>query len=134
MGLSILIARIVSVVYVSAALGAIFSANHYRRLPDDLFRNAGLTYVTGFMAVILGLLIVHHHNTWTKSWTVLITMIGWLALLKGVTIIVVPQFVHDLSATMIAGWGVKVFPYIAICLGLLFGYFGFGMKAPEREP
>jgi hypothetical protein len=128
MGLSILIARIISVVYLSAALGAIFSANHYRRLPDDLFSNAGLTYVTGFTAVVMGFLIVHYHNTWAKTWPVLITMIGWLALLKGVAIIVVPQVVHRVSATMLADWGVTVFPYVAICLGLLFGYFGFGPR------
>jgi hypothetical protein len=134
MSLSILIARILSVIYLSAGLGAFISADHFRRLPDDLFRNAGLAYVTGFMAVILGLLIVHYHKTWTKGWPVLITLIGWVALLKGVAIIVAPQCVHDLSATIIAGWGVKVFPYIAICLGLLFGYFGFGMKAPALEP
>ena len=132
MGLSILIARIVSVVYVSAALGAIFSANHYRRLADDLFSNAGLTYVTGFLTVVIGLLIVHYHNTWTKTWPVLITIIGWLALLKGVAIIVVPDTAHRISTAMLADWGAAGFPYVALCFGLLFGYFGFGRKAPAH--
>ena len=132
MGLSIPIARIISVAYVSAALGAIFSANHYRRLPDDLFSNAGLTYATGFMTVVMGILIVHYHNTWTKSWPVLITVIGWCALLKGVAIIVVPQVVHRVSTAMLAEWGMTVFPYVAMCFGLLFAYFGFARKAPAH--
>ena len=131
---SILLARIISVVYVSAALGAIFSANHYRRLPDDLFGNAGLTYVTGFMTVVLGILIVHYHNTWTKSWPVLITVIGWGALLKGVAIIVMPQVVHRVSTALWFERGVAAFPYVAICLGLLFGYFGFVRKVPRHPP
>ena len=131
---SILLARIIAVVYVSAALGAIFSANHYRRLPDDLFSNAGLTYVTGFITVVLGILIVHYHNMWTKSWPVLITVIGWGALLKGVAIIVMPQVVHRASAPLLAGWAATVFPYVAICLGLLFGYFGFVRKVPTHPP
>jgi hypothetical protein len=130
MGLSILIARIISVVYVSAALGAIVSANQYRRLADDLFSNAGLTYVTGLLTVLMGILIVHYHNTWTRNWPVLITVVGWLALLKGVAIIVVPQVVHRVSTAMLAEWGGVVFPYVALCLGLLFGYFGFVRKVP----
>ena len=131
---SILLARIISVVYVSAALGAIFSANHYRRLPDDLFSNAGLTYVAGFMTVVMGILIVHYHNTWTKSWPVLITVIGWGALLKGVAIIVMPQVVHRVSTALWFERGVAAFPYVAICLGLLFGYFGFVRKVPTHPP
>jgi hypothetical protein len=131
---SILLARIISVVYVSAALGAIFSANHYRRLPDDLFSNAGLTYVAGFITVVMGILIVHYHNTWTRNWPVLITVIGWGALLKGVSIIVMPQVVHRVSTALWFERGVAAFPYVAICLGLLFGYFGFVRKVPTHPP
>ncbi len=134
MDLSILIARILSVVYMSAALGAILSPDYYRRLPDDLFSNAGLTYLTGFTAVVMGCLLVHYHNTWTKSWPVLITAVGWLALLKGVAIIAVPQVVYRVSVAMLADWGATVFPYVAIGFGLLFGYFGFGRKVSAHEP
>ena len=125
MALSRLIARITSIVYLSAALGAIFSANHYRRLVEDMFGNAGVTYLTGFMTAIIGSLIVNYHNTWAKNWTVLITIIGWLALLKGVLIMVVPQFVHSVSVPMFTGWGLRIFPYAGVCLGLAFGYLGF---------
>jgi len=37
-------------------------------------RNAGLTYMMGLLAVIVGFLIVHYHNLWAKDWTVLITI------------------------------------------------------------
>lgn len=93
MELSILIARITSVVYLAAALGAVFSRDYYRRIVDDLFKNAALIYLMGFTAVILGFLIVNYHNIWVKDWTVLITILGWLALMKGVLIIAFPSFV-----------------------------------------
>lgn len=125
MELSILIAKITAVIYLSAALGAIFSANHYRRVIDDLFNNAGLTYLAGFTAVIIGFLIVTYHNIWEKDWTILITILGWLALTKGVLIIAFPEFVRSYSKPVFAGRGLKIFPYIAILIGLLFGYFGF---------
>jgi len=125
MELSILVAQIISIVYLSAGLGAIFSVDHYSRVVDDMFKNAALTYLTGFIALILGLLLVNYHNIWESNWTVLITIIGWLALIKGVLIIALPKFVHQLSKPIFEGWGFRIFPYVAIFMGLLFGYFGF---------
>ena len=125
MELSILIAKITSVVYLSAALGAVFSRDHYRRLLDDLFKNAALTYLMGFTAVVFGFLMVNYHNTWGKDWTVLVTILGWLALTKGVLIIAFPGFVHSYSKPIFEGKGLQVFPYVAAFLGVVFGYFGF---------
>jgi len=125
MELSILIAKITSVVYLSAALGAVFSRDHYRRVFEDLFKNAALTYLMGFTAVILGFLMVNYHNTWGKDWTVLVTILGWLALMKGVLIIAFPRFVQSYSKPIFEGKGLQFFPYVAAFVGLLFGYFGF---------
>jgi hypothetical protein len=125
MELSILVAKIISVIYLSVGLGAIFSTDHYRKLVDDMFDNTALTYFMGFTAVVVGFLLVHYHNIWVKNWTVLITIIGWLALIKGIVIILFPNFVHRYSKAIFAGTGFRVFPYMAILIGLFFGYFGF---------
>jgi hypothetical protein len=133
MHLSKLIAKIASVIYLSASVGAFFGADHYRKIADDLFSNAGLTYLAGFITVIIGLLIVTYHNRWTKNWTVLITILGWLALLKGIFLITFPQFVQSLFQRMFTDFGSRVFPYASLCLGLLFGYFGFVSAAPADK-
>jgi hypothetical protein len=125
MELSIFIAKIASVIYLSAAVGAVFSTDHYRRLCDDMFKNAALTYLMGFTAVILGAVMVNYHNAWRKDWTVLVTLLGWLALMKGVLIIAFPKFVQSYSRPMFEGKGLQFFPYVAAVVGLLFGYFGF---------
>lgn len=125
MELSILIARIMAVIYLSASLGGFFSQDYYRRLSDDMYKNAGLTYMIGFLAVVVGFLIVHYHNLWGRDWTVLITVIGWLALIKGVLIIVFPKFLQRLSRPFLTDSALKIIPYITLSIGLLFGYFGF---------
>lgn len=79
----------------------------------------------GFTAVILGILIVNYHNIWVKDWTVLVTILGWLALMKGVLIIAFPSFVQSYSKLIFEGKGLQFFPYIAALVGLMFGYFGF---------
>ena len=133
MRLSKLIAKIASVIYLSASLGAFFSEDYYRKVSEDLFSNAGLTYLAGFVTLLIGLLIVNYHNVWAKNWTVLVTCLGWLALLKGILLIVCPQFVYGLSERMLTDWGLKIFPYTAFCLGLLFAYFGFLAAPPPNK-
>ncbi|MBU2620839.1 MAG: hypothetical protein KKD92_00785 [Proteobacteria bacterium] len=125
MELSILIAKITAVICLSASLGGFFSRDYYRRLADDLYKNAALTYMMGFMAVIVGFLIVHYHNLWGKDWTVLVTIIGWLSLIKGIFIIVLPKFIQRLSESFLTKKILKIYPYVTLFLGLLFGYFGF---------
>ena len=58
MNLSKLIAKIASVLYLAAGIGAFFGTDYYRKLADDLFSNAGLVYMTGFITAIIGFLIV----------------------------------------------------------------------------
>lgn len=90
-----------------------------------MYRNAGLTYMMGLLGVIVGFLIVHYHNLWAKDGTVLITIIGWLALTKGVLIIVFSKFVHRLSKPFLTDRALQIYPYVTLLVGLLFGYFGF---------
>lgn len=125
MELSVLIARIASVVYLSAALGAVISRDHYRKILDDWSKNATLMYFMGFAAVVVGFLMVHYHNFWVMNWTVLVTILGWLALIKGVMLIVFPGFIARLSKPILSSKGFEFFPYLAVFLGLLFAYFGF---------
>ena len=125
MEVSFLIAKIAAVIYLSASLGGFISRDYYRRLSEDMYRNAGLTYLMGFLAVIVGFLIVHYHNLWVKDWTVLITIMGWLALMKGVLIIVFPKFVQHVSKSFLTDRALQIYPYVTLMFGLLFGYFGF---------
>jgi hypothetical protein len=125
MELSILIARITAVIYLSAAAGALINRDQYRRVAEDMFKNAALTYLMGFTAAIVGMIIVNYHNIWVGNWTVLITILGWLALIKGVLIIAVPKLVERFSRMIFNGRLLRWFPYIAALLGFLFGYLGF---------
>ncbi|MGV0811662.1 hypothetical protein ABQF34_06835 [Mycolicibacterium boenickei] len=52
-------------------------------------RAFGLTY--GYLSLFLGLTSVLLHNVWEMNWHVLITIFGWLALIKGVIVIAWPE-------------------------------------------
>lgn len=49
------------------------------------------TYLAGFLWFVSGFAIVRVHNFWTRSWAVLVTLIGWFLLIGGVTRMFFPQ-------------------------------------------
>lgn len=55
-------------------------------LSDEKFLILG-----SFMAVIMGLVNVLLHNEWEFSWKVIITIIGWMALFKGIFLFSFPK-------------------------------------------
>jgi hypothetical protein len=52
-------------------------------------RAFGLAY--GLMSLILGITSVLLHNIWELNWHVVITVFGWLALLKGIIVLAWPE-------------------------------------------
>ncbi|MDQ6967048.1 MAG: hypothetical protein Q9M23_09000 [Mariprofundaceae bacterium] len=110
---------------IPLSLGTCLNRGYFRRIIEDFYGNAGLTYIGGFMALIMGALIVHFHNHWVSDWTLLITILGWLALIKGIVIIVFPKHIQRMSEAFLTDTGLKVIPYASLLLGLLFAYFGF---------
>jgi hypothetical protein len=52
-------------------------------------RAFGLAY--GLMSLILGITSVLLHNIWELDWHVVITIFGWLALVKGIIVLAWPE-------------------------------------------
>ena len=120
---SVLVAQILGLVYVVLGLGLLINGAYYKKAFDELLKSPAFMFFGGALAIVVGFLIVNVHNFWVKDWTVLITIIGWGALLKGVLIFLAPNFLIDFSRPMlkninVLGSGVLIF-------GLVMGYFGF---------
>ena len=122
MELSILVAKILSVTYISAGIAAITGKISFGRIMEDLEKSQGLTFVSGFFTLVLGMILVTYHNRWASDWTVLITLVAWASVLKGVRLIAFPQ-----SVTFLKGWfkDSKIWGIVLLGLGIVFGYFGF---------
>ena len=94
---------------------------------SDLVNNQGLLWVTGLVTFVMGTVMLALYNTWSKSWRVLVTIIGWLAVIKGAVLMLFPQvmtlYVNFLSNTTLTLSGIY-----AIVLGGLFLFLGIKRK------
>ena len=122
MELSVLVAKIIALTYISAGIAALSGKLTFSKMIEDFERSPGLIYLAGLMALIVGMLLVQYHNMWVKNWTLLITLIGWASLLKGIMLIAFPQ-----SISFFKNWykNSRMWGIFMIVFGLLFGYFGW---------
>ena len=122
MELSILIAKIISIIYISAGIGVLIGTINFNNIITDLKNSAALTYIAGSIGIILGMILIEYHNIWVKNWTILITIISWLFLIGGVTIVIIPKSLSIGKDLLLNHRLVGIF---MIAFGIVFGYFGF---------
>jgi prepilin signal peptidase PulO-like enzyme (type II secretory pathway) len=53
--------------------------------------SAPVVYLNGLLLFVAGLSIVRAHNLWTRSWPVMVTLVGWFAMLLGLFRMFAPE-------------------------------------------
>lgn len=121
MEVAVLVAKIAALSYVSVGLGLVLGKVKYPKIVESFEKSQGLALFIGMFSIIIGMLIIEHHNVWGKDWTVLVTIIGWGAVIKGVLFLACPQMMYVFKSIKCS----KGIGGLVIAIGLLFGYFGF---------
>lgn len=125
MGTSLFIAQVLAICYLSVGIGFLVSKDYYRKEVTKLLENPGFILLGGYFAIIIGALILRVQNTWESDWTTLITIIGWVASIKGIWLIVFPKSILQFKKSLLQP---KYYNWVGtaiIALGLIFAYFGF---------
>ena len=128
MGSANFIAQIIGLLFCIDAVGVLVNTTFYRRIVEEFIESPALCYLGGILALFFGLFILNFNNAWTADWTVIITIIGWLSVVKGVLLIVFPNVFLHLSNWMRKGDAVmRYMGIIYLLLGLFLTFKGFGL-------
>ncbi len=74
-----------------------------RTLLEGMFRleeDKGYVLVSGWLALIMGLVTVILHNVWVADWRVVITIFGWFSLIRGIVRTGFPEIPQKLVPTL----------------------------------
>lgn len=125
---SIFLAQIFGLYFIIVASGGLFNPKAYQKVLEDFAKSPALLYFSGIFALIFGILVISFHNIWTAHWTVIITIIGWAGLVKGIWLIVFPesavkftQLYHKKPNLL------TVHLIIALALGIFLAVKGYGL-------
>lgn len=62
----------------------------------EFSENKSWVSLVGYLALILGLTSINLCNNWTNDWRLLVTLFGWLSLLKGIFLLAFPRWVSKI--------------------------------------
>ena len=126
MDASVLIARFIGPVMLVA--GVAMFANRARMI--EIFKeftgNAGMMFMSGVMALALGIALVTFHNIWVADWRGFITLYGWLALIAGIVRMMYPDVaIRAGRAIMENSTALTVTAALNVLIGAYLAYQGF---------
>ncbi|MFC1655739.1 hypothetical protein ACFL3C_02620 [Patescibacteria group bacterium] len=125
MELSILVAKLYGAVCLALGLGLLFNAGYYKKAFGDMLKSKAYVFMGGAFALVVGLLLVMYHNVWEWQWYVIITIIGWIALVKGVLLLVFPKFANMFDSWFKNNSFLMVMGVGSLILGGVLTYFGW---------
>ena len=122
------VAALIGPIYIVVGIGIFLNPNHYSKIIKEFFRSPTLIYLGGAMAFATGLSILYFHNTWSREWPVIITILGWLACLKGVHFLIFPGHAAQLSLPMFSHPNfLRAGATTALALGIFLSLAAYGV-------
>ena len=118
--------QILGITFLVMGIGILGNSNFYKKMIKDFTENPPAIYIGGLIALAIGCFMVVLHNSWTKDWSVIITIFGWAVLIKGLFLIVLPKLsIRFSNAFKEMKNFLKVWGIIAAIVGCLLCWLGF---------
>lgn len=122
---SIFLAKVIGLVIVISTAAVFIHYKAFRALEEEAVKSPMIAYLAGFTILILGVLIVVSHSVWTLDWRIVITIVGWLVLLKGAGRIFFPNAVRRLIEKKRDNRWFLLAEIVLFLVGLYLLYYGF---------
>ncbi len=124
MALSIFLAKLMGIYFIIIALDLILRRNEVEAATKSFASSTGLLVHSGSLSLLCGLAVVLLHPIYQSDWQGLITIIGWLLLLRGVLRVAFPSHVQKTLPHFCTHWYWVILVITAV-LGLFLTYCGF---------
>lgn len=126
MELSYFLAQIFGLLFIIFSIAFLFRPVIITVAIRDLRPFSFTMLLAGLLGVTGGLLIILTHSIWEFSWRGVVTLFGWIMLLKGVMYIAFPDMLRFTATSMINGTGKRsVMLLLILVLGCYLTLHGF---------
>src|SRR5262245_16076264 len=129
MEVSIFLGRALGIYLLIVSLSMLFNYRVFFASFQQWNEQPAAITLTAFLSIMLGILMVLVHNVWVLDWRVVITILAWLTLIKGIVRL---NFPHAVPSTMeyfhqhkLSYYGLAVFCLLLAIFLLVFSFVSF---------
>jgi hypothetical protein len=89
----------------------------------QIAQSYALIFLSGILSLLAGIAVVRVHNVWTGGWRIVVTVLGWLAIVGGLARMWFPQIAAPVAATLgDSATGLVVGGLVVLALGAFLSY------------
>jgi hypothetical protein len=123
---SVFLARLIGPVMALVGISLLMNETAFRKMAMEFLRSPALIFFSGMILMPAGLAVVLNHNVWVLNWPLIITLLGWIAVISGALRVFAPDRALKIGKKAIAS---KEITTTAAAFWLVIGavlcYFGF---------
>ena len=123
---SIFLAKLIGPILLVAGVAMLVNRKDLDALAQEILRSRLMLFLFGIIDLSIGLAIVLTHNVWAADWRIIITLLGWLLLVRGAVRLLIPDQVKALGTKVLGNANVMTGSLAVVAvLGLVLSYFGY---------
>ena len=88
---SIFLARLIGPVMALVGVSLLVNELAFRKMAQEFLRSPALIFFSGMILMPAGLAVVLSHNVWVLNWPLIITLLGWIAVISGALRVFAPD-------------------------------------------
>jgi hypothetical protein len=89
---TLFVAQIAGPAFIAIGIGFFVSRDHYRHVYQDLKKETLAVFMTAITVLAAGIVVVRMGNTWDTLPDVVVSLIGWAMIIKGLVLAIAPDF------------------------------------------
>jgi hypothetical protein len=126
MNTSVVLARIIGPLLIITVAGSLMNFTSYQGMAREFFKSPALIYLGGFIGLLCGLLIVQFHNVWKVQWPLIITVLGWVLVVRATITLLFPNRLAALAERfMMSSTSVLVSVLVMLAIGVFLTIMGY---------
>ncbi len=124
MALSNFLAELFGVTVVIVSLAMLMNQDKVKKIVQ-MVEDEGAMILNGICSTLAGTAMVISHNIWARDWRVIITIIGWLILVRGVLCLFAPEIIKK-WANRLKDTQISSIVFVAgVIIGCILLYLGY---------
>jgi len=124
---TLFLAKMFGFYLVIIALALLIRGDEFRLNMQAAMRIPGLLQILSVFILFFGIALVLIHNVWVVGWPVLVTLLCWITLLKGIGGVLAPDLMERSAEFFDRPLHMKIAAVANLVLGLLLLAFGFAI-------
>lgn len=123
MASSTMLASIFGPLLIITSLWALLYKENVKKVVDSMKKTPALQYFVGVVNVLLGIVFITSFNYWYMSIELLVTLLGWFLLIRGLILMFFPKTLDSMMKTYMKSS--LLCSLIGIAWGLALTWFAF---------